>query len=726
MRRRLDESRVLRGVAVVATCGAVAMVASACGGADQEPFDDADAATAGDVGVDGSTDAGADASASSPDADGAFVITSVQPTSVPFETGGTVTIEGGGFTAASTVQVGGAPGVVTTVESDAMTVTVPPAPRGGRAPIVVTTAGVERAWDGFRYSGIAPDRLRWVWLPQSVDAAPGAIAVAQGGAVTIVSSEGVSAARFGPAGLERGASWVAPDDFAPRAACSLGLSADGVVDVFVAGAEFGGVWRFAGDWQAPAVPGLPFDVASVDCVDFDGDGDIDVVGRVVVDGVGSLASVMNDGGGPARRVDDGWPRTSDVRALTFADLDGDGDLDAVLDDAGDPRVWTNDGAGRFGDVPFDSLPATGAGTPQVGDLDGDGLADVVWTDGGAVAVWRADGQGGFVDVTASTFGRAPGFGAAWLTDADLDDVVDAFVVVEGVPGLLRNDGTGRLYDYRAAMTGWGTAAALTLVATDADGDTDTDLVAVDAAGVVRAARAWYPDVFVDEDGDGVEDGADNCPNVGNPDQRNTDAEAWACAPGACASAPGCRRVDVLSVPLLVCGDAVAPFDDAVLACDARGGRMLGVTDEASLSTVAASVGPGRYWLALTDRDVEGTFVGFDGAAPAFAWWSEGEPNDSGDGEDCVELVVADDGTARWNDLPCASTRGPICVPVAPPSGDGLGDACDLCPLVADASQLDVDADGVGDACDVCPTVADPDQVDSDGDGVGDACSEEAP
>lgn len=55
-------------------------------------------------------------------------------------------------------------------------------------------------------------------------------------------------------------------------------------------------------------------------------------------------------------------------------------------------------------------------------------------------------------------------------------------------------------------------------------------------------------------------------------------------------------------------------------------------------------------------------------------------------------------------------------------GDGIADASDNCPGVANPDQYDEDADAVGDACDNCPHVANPDQAaDADGDGVGDAC-----
>ncbi|RMF73276.1 MAG: hypothetical protein D6738_09150, partial [Acidobacteria bacterium] len=71
-----------------------------------------------------------------------------------------------------------------------------------------------------------------------------------------------------------------------------------------------------------------------------------------------------------------------------------------------------------------------------------------------------------------------------------------------------------------------------------------------------------------------------------------------------------------------------------------------------------------------------------------------------------------------------------------PDGDGVPDALDVCPDVADPEQHDRDGDGIGDLCnddrdadgdeyaddlDVCPDVDDPAQVDRDGDGVGDLC-----
>ena len=54
-------------------------------------------------------------------------------------------------------------------------------------------------------------------------------------------------------------------------------------------------------------------------------------------------------------------------------------------------------------------------------------------------------------------------------------------------------------------------------------------------------------------------------------------------------------------------------------------------------------------------------------------------------------------------------------------GDGIPDACDNCPFVANVDQADLDEDGVGDACDNCIHRANADQLDTGDIGVGDEC-----
>jgi aminopeptidase YwaD len=53
--------------------------------------------------------------------------------------------------------------------------------------------------------------------------------------------------------------------------------------------------------------------------------------------------------------------------------------------------------------------------------------------------------------------------------------------------------------------------------------------------------------------------------------------------------------------------------------------------------------------------------------------------------------------------------------------DGIPNATDNCPLIANLNQLDGDIDGFGDVCDNCPLLSNPLQEDEDYDGTGDWC-----
>ena len=65
----------------------------------------------------------------------------------------------------------------------------------------------------------------------------------------------------------------------------------------------------------------------------------------------------------------------------------------------------------------------------------------------------------------------------------------------------------------------------------------------------------------------------------------------------------------------------------------------------------------RIWIGFHDRTNEGVFEWVNSAVPGFYNWNTSEPNDSGAGEDCVEMYP---WNGKWNDLACSDRHSFVC------------------------------------------------------------------
>ena len=73
-------------------------------------------------------------------------------------------------------------------------------------------------------------------------------------------------------------------------------------------------------------------------------------------------------------------------------------------------------------------------------------------------------------------------------------------------------------------------------------------------------------------------------------------------------------------------------------------------------------------------------------------------------------LTPDDEAGATFIYPQVGAPTPVPTPIGPDAdGDGIGDAADVCPNVADPGQLDTDGDGSGDACDNCAAIPNPAQ-----------------
>ncbi|XP_002722072.2 low affinity immunoglobulin epsilon Fc receptor isoform X3 [Oryctolagus cuniculus] len=98
------------------------------------------------------------------------------------------------------------------------------------------------------------------------------------------------------------------------------------------------------------------------------------------------------------------------------------------------------------------------------------------------------------------------------------------------------------------------------------------------------------------------------------------------------------------------GEGSKQWIHARYACDNLQGRLVSIHSQEEQDFLSKHVSKRGSWIGLRDLDIEGEFIWVDGSRMDYSNWNPGEPNNGGQGEDCVMMQ----GSGLWNDAFCRS------------------------------------------------------------------------
>ncbi|KAH0629615.1 hypothetical protein JD844_011826 [Phrynosoma platyrhinos] len=95
-------------------------------------------------------------------------------------------------------------------------------------------------------------------------------------------------------------------------------------------------------------------------------------------------------------------------------------------------------------------------------------------------------------------------------------------------------------------------------------------------------------------------------------------------------------------------DTEERWENARKLCAAANSHLIIINSKREQDFVVPKIKQTTVWLGLSDTKTEGTWLWVDGSLQGLKYWKHGEPNNTGDNEDCAVLYRE----GKWNDIPC--------------------------------------------------------------------------